>query len=164
MSRTVWPPALGLVLVLGACQPSQTVSLPIGPQVVDVEMADYRFQYKQPVSNGRVLFRVANTGKANHSLSLLPLSDDIPPIDQQLRGSERRAVIPVAAIKARPPGTTTSFAVDLAPDRRYAMVCFVEDAEGSHALRGMASEFRVAGTPTEPGSTGTSTSTGAGSG
>lgn len=110
-------------------------------------MADYRFHYGEAIAAGRVLFRVINTGSADHSLSLLPLTEDIPPIDEQLRGTERRAIVPLAAIKARPPGTATTVAVDLAPGVRYAMVCFVDDAEGSHALRGMSSEFRTAGIP-----------------
>lgn len=141
-------PALGSVVALTACQGAPPLPLPAGPQVVEVAMADFRFDYDPAIAGGRVLFRVANTGKASHSLSLLPLTDDIPPIDQQLRGTTRRAVTPLAAIKARPPGTATTVAVELVPGTRYAMVCFVDDAEGTHALRGMSSEFR---TPAAPG-------------
>lgn len=119
-------------------------------------MADNRFVYEPPRIAGRVLFRVQNTGKANHSLSLLALTDDIPPIDEQLRGTERRTIVPLAAIKARAPGTrSTTFAADLASGARYAMVCFVTDAGGSHALLGMTSEFRIAAEPAGEGTSST---------
>lgn len=130
-----------------ACQPAERVAPPSGPEVVEVEMSDFSFRYDEPIASGRVLFRVSNTGKSGHSLSLIPLTDDIPPIDQQLRGSERRAISPLAAIKARPPGTRTTFAAELVPGVRYAMVCFVDDSNGVHALRGMTSEFRAGGVP-----------------
>lgn len=123
-------------------------------------MVDYRFEYDPLPASGRVLFRVTNSGNVNHSLSLLPLTDDIPPIDQQLRGTERRAIVPLAAIKARPPGAATTFAVDLVPGVRYAMVCFVEDGQGYHALRGMTSEFRTAVSGESPTSTSTSSTLG----
>lgn len=157
-ARRAWLLTASLVMASAACQPAEQVALPAGPQVVQVEMTDFSFRYDQPIAGGRVLFRVANTGRSNHSLSLIPLSDDIPPIDQQLRGAERRAVTPLAAIKARPPRTRTTVAVDLAPGVRYAIVCFVEDAHGIHALRGMSSEFRAGGAPAgPPPPTGTST-------
>jgi hypothetical protein len=44
---------------------------------------------------------------------------------------------------ARPPGSTTSVAVDLAPGR-YGLVCFLPDPDGQqHAQKGMSSEFRI---------------------
>lgn len=136
---------VGLV-ALGACRGGGDMLglLPAGPEVVEVEMQDYRFVYDRPLGSGRALFKVRNVGTVDHDLTLFPLTDDIPPIDEQLRGSERRAVTPQARVKSRPPGTSTTFAADLAPGVRYALVCFVRDGEGQpHFVRGMSSEFRA---------------------
>lgn len=142
--------AAACMLALASCQsaaPRQAPPLPAGPQVVEVRLGDYRFDYdSSSIAGGRVLFRVTNAGTVAHSLTMLPLAEDIPPIDQQLRGSERRAIAPFAGVRARKPGMSTSFAVDLKPGRRYALVCFVTDKDGpNHALRGMSSEFRTVG-------------------
>lgn len=148
--------ALSCTLVLASCRaPTQRpVPLPAGPQVVEVDMADYRFDYDPAIAAGPVLFRVTNTGTVPHSLTMLPLDDDFPPIDQQLRGSERRSLTPFAGVGARKPGASTSFAVHLEAGVRYAFVCFVTDDQGkAHALRGMSSEFRalIATTTSSPG-------------
>lgn len=153
--------ALACTLVLNSCQMSpdqragQPERLPAGPQVVEVDLAEYRFEYDPAIAAGRVLFRVTNTGSVAHSLTVLPLGEDIPPIDQQLRGGERRAITPFAGVGARRPGTSTTFAVNLEPGARYAFVCFLVDAQGkAHSLRGMSSEFRTAGTaPAAPAPT-----------
>lgn len=107
-------------------------------------MTEYSFNYDPAIGAGRVLFRVRNTGSVVHSLRMLPLTDDIPPIDRQIRGSRRLAVRPFAGFAALGPGAQTTFAVDLAPDTRYALLCFRTEGEGTaHLLRGMASEFRA---------------------
>lgn len=159
--------ALASALLLASCQAAperQAVPLPAGPEVLNVEMTEYRFDYDGAVTAGRVLLRVRNTGRVPHSLTMFPLDEDLPPIDEQMRGSERRSITPFAGIRAQQPGASTTFAVDLAPGVRYALVCFLPDAEGkAHALRGMNSEFRATGTRTgerAPASTGTSPSTG----
>lgn len=138
------------LLLVSGCQSSerQMAPLPPGPQIVDVAMTEYSFDYDRTISAGRVLFRVMNTGNVVHSLNVLPLSDDIPPIDQQVRGDQRLAVRPFAGVAALEPGATTTFAVDLAPDVRYAFLCFRADDLGvSHLRKGMTSEFRTAKLP-----------------
>lgn len=156
-----WRTALACTLLLAACrgpgaergQPRP--ALPAGPQVVEVTLADHRFVYDPPDAAGPVLFRLTNTGRVAHSLTMLPLSEDIPPIDEQLRGTERRALTPFAGVGARKPGTSTSFAVHLRPGVRYAFVCFLPDDEGTpHFSRGMSSEFRARGAaPARPTTT-----------
>lgn len=134
------------LVIATSCRPSEreSAALPPEPQVVDIEMAEYRFSYDPPVVPGRVLFRVRNTGRVAHSLSVLPLSEDVAPIDQQLRGSRRLGIVPFAGVGTRKPGESTTFAVDLAPGLRYALICFRQDPKGrSHALLGMNSEFRT---------------------
>ncbi|MEX2289756.1 MAG: hypothetical protein WD794_05445 [Mycobacteriales bacterium] len=116
-------------------------------------MTEYGFSYDPTITAGRVLFRVRNTGTVVHSLNMLPLTEDIPPIDEQIRGDRRLAVRPFAGFESLRPGADTTFAVDLAPNTRYALLCFEADDEGvSHLLRGMNSEFRTAraGPPPPP--------------
>jgi hypothetical protein len=118
--------------------------LPNAAPVVVVTMRDYRFDYDPTIPSGRVVFRLLNKGMVPHRPSLLPLPENLPPIDKQLRGAKRRAVSPFAGVQDRRPGASGSFAVDLAAGRRYALVCYARDRDGSsHALKGMASEFRA---------------------
>ncbi|MGH9263326.1 MAG: hypothetical protein ACRD1D_01410 [Acidimicrobiales bacterium] len=106
-------------------------------------MDEYSFQHPAEIAPGRVVFRVVNAGAEPHSLVLVELAEDIPPIAEQLRSETRRAVPNLAQVPERPPGSRDIFAVDLEPGR-YGFVCFVRDAEGvSHAFKGMTSEFRV---------------------
>jgi hypothetical protein len=89
------------------------------------------------------VFRVSNAGAEHHSLVLVGLEEDFPPIDEQLRGPDRRPAATFAHVPERPPGSRDTFAVDLTPGR-YAFICFVRGPDGvSNALKGMSSEFRV---------------------
>lgn len=116
----------------------------IGPARVDVVMRDYTFTWDGPIPAGRVVFRAGNAAEHEHQMTLLSLPDDLPPIETQLRGETRRLLPLIAKFPARSPGATGTFAVDLKPGR-HALVCFLIDPDGvSHALKGMASEFRVA--------------------
>lgn len=106
-------------------------------------MREYRFEHAPLAVAGRVVFRLRNAGSSTHELVLVGLSEDFPPIDEQLRSEERQGVDTVVAIHDRPPGNRTTFASDLQAGR-YAFICFVTDPDGvSHALKGMSSEFRV---------------------
>lgn len=106
-------------------------------------MTEYRFEHQAVVPPGRTVFRVVNAGGEPHSLVLVELEEDFPPIDEQLRGSTRRGVPTYAQVPERPPGSRDTFAVDLEPGR-YAFICFVAGPDGiSHSTKGMSSEFRV---------------------
>ncbi len=147
-------PVLALVAaasVVVGCSSSPSrprAALPPPPPVVTVEMEDFSLSYKSPVPAGRVIFRARNVGKVLHNLVVLPLEEDLPPLDEQLRGSERRVAEPFAAIRPVPPGQSREFAVELKPGQRYGMFCSVADAEGkSHATKGMNSEFRPSSGP-----------------
>ena len=143
--------ALAVLAVMGvvatSCSTTTTRSaLPESPPEVVVTMNEYTFEHRSPVPAGRVVFRVRNEGKIDHRLTILPLPEDVPPIQEQMRGAERRVSARFAGIPTRPPGTTGMFAVDLVPGARYAMVCFVLDRDDvSHAQKGMATEFRAGG-------------------
>lgn len=137
------------VLLATSCTSGTGSKAPLfaGSPVVDVNMREFAFDYPKDIPAGQVVFRVHNTGHTVHRLAMLPLPEDLPPIDVQLRGTERRAISPFAGIYDRAPGQDGTFAAYLVPGRRYAFVCFVTDQDGSHALKGMASEFRAPGPP-----------------
>ena len=117
--------------------------LPPTPARVQITMHDYRFEMAGEIARGRVVVEVTNQGTMNHALTLISLPDDFPPLDEQLRGDERRGAASVARVPARPPGEGSKFALDAQPGR-YGLVCFVADADGlTHGQKGMNFEFRV---------------------
>lgn len=145
MGRGGWRIAwLAPLLAASACARSEGAALlPARPQTVDVVMREYRFDYTPPASAGRVVFNVRNGGRLHHDLVLVLLPEDVPPLAEQLRGSDRRVVATIASVPDRAPGQRATFATDLAPGR-YGLICFVKDADGvQHAQKGMSSEFRV---------------------
>ncbi len=138
--------AASLALLFPSCviagRPDPT-PLPPAAGLVKVAMAEYRFDVDAPARRGRVVFQVDNVGTVDHALTLIQIPEDYPPLDEQLRGEERRGAATVARVPARPPGKGSRFAADLGPGR-YGFVCFVADADGViHALKGMSAEFRV---------------------
>lgn len=136
---------LGATLVATSCtsESSSDTYLPPSPPVIEVTMREYSFTHEQAVPGGQVVFRVHNAGTEDHELLLALLPEDLPPIDEQLRGPTRRGLGTVARMLTHPPGSTGTFAVFLEPGR-YAMICFLRDAKGvPNALKGMSSEFRV---------------------
>lgn len=139
--------ALGSVAV-ASCQTTgkptaNKAPLPTASPVVVVTMREYRFDYDPNIPSGRVVFRFVNKGQRTHRPSLLPLPEDVPPIDEQLRGSKRRAIRPFAGVSDQRSGAIGTFAVDLIAGQRYALICYAQDPDGTpHALKGMSSEFR----------------------
>ncbi|MGH2703665.1 MAG: hypothetical protein ACRDJ4_00785 [Actinomycetota bacterium] len=131
-----------LALLEASCR-AGAAPLPPAPAVVEITMREYAYEYERPIPRGRVVFRVRNEGSLQHELVLIIIPEGVPPLDQQLRGSERRVVSTFVSMPPRAPGGTGTFAVDLEP-QRYGLVCFVTDPDGQqHALKGMSSEFRV---------------------
>lgn len=144
-------PPVGLAVAVlattaGSCSRSTTetfVARP-APPVVGVTMEEYRFDIPAQVPAGRVVFEVGNAGHERHKVALLALDETIPPIDVQLHGSDRRIITSLAGVPPREPGRRGTFAVDLIPGQRYALVCFLSTPAGElHALKGMNAEFRA---------------------
>lgn len=138
--------ALSVVgLLCASCGSGSQAPVVPGPAVVDVTMVDNSFQYDSRIPAGRVVFRVANGGQVAHRLTLVPLPSDVPPINEQLHGGVRVSITPFAGTPAMSPGTRDTFAVDLRPGQRYALLDFLKDpaATESHALMGMSSEFKT---------------------
>ncbi|MDQ3931546.1 MAG: hypothetical protein M3252_01720 [Actinomycetota bacterium] len=135
-----------LAAVMVSCQPaaSSQAPLPNRPPEVTVTLREYSFEFDRPVPAGRVLFRVVNSGTLTHEPELLLLPEDLPPLDQQLRGDRRVVIAPFAAVPARDPGQVGTFAVDLQLGLRFGFVCFARDPDDdqSHAQQGMSFEFR----------------------
>lgn len=114
-------------------------------------MQDYAFEFDAPQQAGRVVFELTNDGDELHDVNLLPLPEDTPPIDEQLHGDQRRQVRNFAEVQPLQPGETGTFAVDLEPGRRYALICFqTDDGDRPHALQGMNAEFRAGGPDADP--------------
>lgn len=152
---TVRPRLFAAVVVLaghaatscGGSSPPQRPAAPPSPAVVVVTMNEYRFRPSATrLRAGRVVFRMVNAGREPHSPALVPLDEDVPPIDVQVSSAERRIVAPFAGVNTRLPGAVGTFAVDLVAGRRYAFVCYASTAEEkAHSKLGMTWEFRTAG-------------------
>ncbi len=134
------------VLLGTSCQSDarSVPELPPAPPVVAVTMREYRFDYSGSVPGGRVVFRLRNAGQVDHHPSLFPLPEDLPPLADQIAGSERRSLTPLGGVFVRNPGESGTFAVDLVPGQRYAFLCFMEGPDReSHVRKGMYTEFRA---------------------
>lgn len=133
-----------VVAAASGCTPSTSREAPASAPVVDVGMNEYEFSFDAgDVGAGRVVFRARNLGRLDHELLLAELPEDLPPLAEQLQSDKRRPLSNVGRVSLRRPGTTGTFAADLAPGR-YAMICFVRDPDGDlHAIKGMAREFSV---------------------
>lgn len=146
--------ALSVPVALGGCGGRRGgAALPEPPPVVTVTMREYRFTLPRSVPSGRVVFRFVNAGRVLHQPDMVPMPAGLPPIGEQVRGGTRAAVSPFAGIPPRRPGRTGTFAVDLVPGQRYAIVCFARDSddEGSHAVKGMTAEFTAGAGAARPG-------------
>lgn len=144
-SNTPLLPLLGVAMTfLAASCTRPSPELPGPPVVLDVAMREYRFDLAlRTIPRGQVVVRGRNVGDLDHEVVLLGLPKDLPSIADQLRSAERRAVDTIAIMPARAPGNKGVFAA-LLPPGRYALACFVEDADGTNHLgKGMSAEFRV---------------------
>lgn len=135
--------AVMATLVLGGACSAPGSALPPRPPLVELTMREMSFDFDRNLPRGRVVFKLHNAGRRVHRAALVYLPKGVPPILDQLRGSERMVVDELASVPNRPPGSTDSFAVNLDPGR-WAFVCFIIDPDGkSHAEKGMASEFTI---------------------
>lgn len=128
---------------LGGCGRSEP-PLPLPPAMVDIVMDEYRFDVEQRLPAGRTVLRVTNAGEVDHEMVVVTLPEDFPPLDAQLRGDVRRPVGGIVAIvRARPPGSSRTLALELDAGR-YGLICFLRDADDvPHARKGMSAELQV---------------------
>lgn len=134
----------------GTSDEQGTRSLSGGPVEVHVSLSEYRFGLETPLPAGRVVFRFSNSGTEAHRPALLPLPEDFPPIQEEVRNPEARILPPFAGISTQPPGSSGLFAVDLVAGRRYALVCFIASPDGiGHSNKGMTWETRIGTSPSD---------------
>lgn len=134
-----------VVVVAGGCSSKAAAPLPPAPAVVKVSMREYAVVPRPAVvAKGRVVLEVANRGKRNHRLLIIPLPKDFPPVLEQVRGGTRRFVEPLGTLPNTAPGRTRSIALDLAPGR-YGLVCPLNEpgTNEAYSKKGMAAEVRV---------------------
>ncbi|MFN2506289.1 MAG: hypothetical protein ABR540_19090 [Acidimicrobiales bacterium] len=126
-------------LFAGSC--GSETSFPKPPAQATIKMEEFRFE-ASGLGEGRTLVTLENAGRLQHQLTLITLAKDVPPLAEQLRSEKRRGA-PTVVLLLRPPGTTTRFAVDLAPGR-YGLVCLLTGPDGEqHGLKGMTYDFTV---------------------
>lgn len=139
--------AAACVLMVAPACGRQERPLPPAPAVVNVVMREYAFDHDKPLlSPGRAAFRVQNRGRLAHQLILLSIPPDAPSVEELFGSAGKKlGLSPLAILPDQPAGDRSSFAYDLGPGR-YAFVCILKIPEGgTHAERGMSSEFRVRG-------------------
>ena len=140
-----------IVVLTGRGTAATRAPLPPVPPTILVSMREYRFVFNAAsIHRGRVIFKVVNDGRLVHRLALIPLPEDFPPIQEQLRGGQRQIVQEAVAIRnlepsagGHQPGMSETFAFDLQPGRYVFVSLFIEPDGTSQALKGMANEFRV---------------------
>jgi hypothetical protein len=138
--------ARGLVKVL-------TVTAPEPEANVRVTTQDYEFLVDGTFVSGRQTVRLENAANQIHEMLIISLPDDLT-LEQYLAGPtesheehQPEAGPPFSMSQTQglwviDPGLTAFVEVELTPGR-YALVCFVPDADGPHLMQGMAKEFSV---------------------
>ena len=118
---------------------------------LSVNIVDFGFELSGQVEAGTHTFRVTNSGPQNHEAFLVELSRAAT-VDDFLA-----AVAPGASADASPPGNPVGgvqaigagdegyFTSTFVSNRRYVLLCFVEDTESGlpHFAQGMVREFTV---------------------
>lgn len=109
-------------------------SLPASGQVVEVTARDFRFELSASAVNaGKLVLSFRNAGDETHEMAVVPFD----------HGSYG---LPVAEIKALPPGHVDALQVDLKPGS-YRIVCLQKMASGqgsvSHMSLGMEAALEV---------------------
>jgi hypothetical protein len=134
-----------LALLATSCGDDGSDEPPLPPRAKQLNLTakEYRYDYRPPASPGRFVLRMRNAGGVRHEVIMVELPEGFPPIKEQLRRKKRRLLGTLSYLKPVSPGRTGKFAVDL-KRARYAMVCQRAAPDGeSHALKGMATEFRI---------------------
>jgi len=120
--------------------------IPEGTTSVDLKALEYEFTFDESaITSGNLAFAVENTGAEEHIVDLFRVPADMD-IDQALRSDEEATGI--ESIGATPPiepgGESTMVFTGPLPAGRYALLCFVEAADGEeHALKGMWGDFTI---------------------
>ena len=131
---------------------------PATPNVVEINASEYKFEAPDQIPAGLTMFKMNDTGKELHHVTLIKL-DSGKTINDLMTGMKNMKpgthppgwVIPAGGPNAAAPGSSSSLVTVLEPGN-YAIVCFIPDAKGvPHVMHGMAKGLTV--TPSTTAST-----------
>ena len=114
---------------------------------VTLALVDYAFAFSAPVTAGRHVLKVVNSGQQPHEVVLARLApgktaDDFLAWGQTYQGEP--PATPVGGAAAMAPGQVEYLPLDLTPGN-YIVVCFVADGTDGmpHVMKGMMTPFTV---------------------
>ncbi len=146
LPRSGAAPILALsALAVTSCSASTTrMSLPPTSPVVTVTMHEYSFSIAGHPRPGRTVFRFVNAGRETHGPMLVEVGLGAGPVEQEVRKPSPPPFKRLGLVNGRQPGNTGTFAVQLEPNTRYALICRARAADGvPHAQKGMTWEVRT---------------------
>lgn len=122
------------------------VEPPEGTTVVDVSLLEYQFSFDPAeITNGNIAFAASNIGGEDHEIAIVEVAPDAV-IEEVIADEAFFETANIVGVGGPwPPGTETNvvFTEEFAPGR-YAMLCFIENSEGTpHAFLGMVDEFTI---------------------
>jgi len=112
-----------------------------------IDLFDYNFKVPTPVTPGRRIIKVTNTGDQVHEVELVQLAPGVAVSDFMRWMAKREGPPPgkaIGGIAGMEPGMTEYFTADFAPGS-YALICFVQDAKDGkpHFVHGMIQQITV---------------------
>ena len=123
---------------------------PATPNVVEINASEYKFEAPDQIPAGLTLFKMNDTGKELHHVTLIKL-DSGKTFNDFMAGMKNMKpgtpppgwVIPAGGPNAAAPGSSSSLVQVLEPGN-YAIVCFIPDAKGvPHVAHGMTKALTV---------------------
>jgi uncharacterized cupredoxin-like copper-binding protein len=152
--------SLALVVALSRASvflPVASLPAPAAPQSVTVVATDYHFDLPATLAAGPTTFTIVNRGREAHHLQLERLERGHTLADL-LAALKAGGPPPAWAVDAGGPnaadpgGRSLPTTVDLLPGT-YAALCVIPGPGGvPHAMKGMAQQFTVSGSPAQPSS------------
>lgn len=149
LSRLLTAPAVLAVLLTPAADrsPGPGPRAPLKVPEITVVASEFAFTAPATVPAGPTAIKLVNRGRQVHHATLIRL-DDGKTADDVLAAMKNPGPPPAWAVMSGgpngvSPGGTAETIVDLRPGR-YAVVCFVPDADGApHVMKGMIRELQV---------------------
>ena len=120
------------------------------PNVVEINASEYKFEAPDQVPAGLTMFKLHDTGKEMHHVTLIKLdsgktfNDLMEGIKNMKPGTHPPGwVIPAGGPNAAAPGSSSNLVTVLEPGN-YAIVCFIPNAKGiPHVALGMGKALTV---------------------